>query len=259
MHNIRIGTSGYSYKDWVGPVYPPGTPSKDFLDLYEQEFNFTELNFSYYCQPNPRTLERMVHVTGDEFLFSIKAHKSITHEITNNCNKDIQQFIQGISPLIRASKLAVVLIQFPFSFHYTAAARRHLALVCNEFRGIPVAVEFRNNEWQKESVYRGLENFDVAFVNVDVPALQGLPKIESVVTSSISYIRFHGRNKEQWWKGTNASRYDYLYNDEELAEWVPRIKTVRESRHRVIVAFNNHWKGQAVTNARRMKELIFDL
>ncbi len=256
MASLLIGTSGFSYKDWVGPVYPPGTPAKDYLSLYENEFNFTELNFSYYRQPDPRTLERMVHVTGDDFQFAIKAYKGITHDKSTEYSKEVELFKQGIAPLISAAKLATVLIQFPFSFHYTPESRKYLLALCQDFEGIPTAVEFRNSEWQKESVYKGFKDFGITLVNVDCPDLKGLPKPEEVVTSHVSYIRFHGRNSAQWWKGDNASRYDYLYNDKELSEWVLKIKNMAKKCTKIIVAFNNHWKGQAVTNAKRIKEYL---
>lgn len=256
MTSLLIGTSGFSYKDWVGPVYPSGTPAKNYLLLYEKMFTFTELNFSYYHQPNPRTLERMTHITGDDFSFAIKAHRSITHEISNNCTNDIKLFRESIAPLIRAAKLAVVLIQFPFSFHYTPLARKHLYRVCEDFAGIPSAVEFRNREWQRDSVYKGLEKFNIAWVNVDAPDLPGLPLADHIVTSAIAYVRFHGRNAAQWWTGDNASRYDYLYNDQELLEWLPRVQSMAQQSSKIIIAFNNHWRGQAVTNARRIQEII---
>lgn len=253
---ILIGTSGFSYKDWVGPVYPAGTPAKNYLSLYEKEFNFTELNFSYYRQPDPRTLDRMVYITDDNFMFAIKAHKSITHEISPSLDSDVKEFKEGIRPLVSAAKLAAILVQFPYSFHYTADARKHLLAMCKAFEGFPAAVEFRNDEWQRESVYKGFEDHGITLVNVDEPDLPKLPKPTALVTAPTAYVRFHGRNSSQWWTGDNASRYDYSYTDEELSEWVPQIKTMAEKASRVIVAFNNHWKGQAVTNAKRIREII---
>jgi len=254
--NLLIGTSGYSYSDWLGPVYPPGTPAKNFLSVYQKLFSFTELNFSYYKQPDARTLERMAHITPDNFKFAIKAHKSITHEISNSFADDVKLFKNGIAPLVETSKLAAILIQFPYSFHYNPQSRKHLLGVCEAFEGLPAAVEFRSSEWQKDSVYKGLENHKIAFVNVDEPALDGLPKPTDIVTSDFAYIRFHGRNEKQWWKGDNASRYDYLYSDDELTEWLARIKKMAKESGKVIVAFNNHWKGQAVTNAKRIREMM---
>jgi uncharacterized protein YecE (DUF72 family) len=256
MKNLLVGTSGYSYKDWIGPVYPEGTPGKDYLKHYAGLFSFTELNFSYYRQPDARTIERLAVTTGDRFRFAIKAHQSLTHEITQDFKKDAATFKQGIAPLIEASKLAAVLVQFPFSYHYIPKNRNHLKIVCEEFSGMPLAVEFRNSEWARDSVYEGLKKRGAAFVNVDEPRLSGLIAPSDIVTSHFAYARFHGRNSANWWKGDNASRYDYLYNDIELSEWIPRIERMAREANTVMVAFNNHWRGQAVKNARRLKELM---
>jgi len=254
---ILIGTSGYSYQDWVGPVYPPGTAQKDFLKSYSQLFNFTEVNFSYYKQPDSRTLERMLHVVGDDFRFAIKVHQSLTHKVTADFQRDAAQFKEGIRPLVEASQLSAVVMQFPFSFHYAAASRTHLDRVCRAFEGLPVAVEFRNGEWQKDSVNAGLKKRGVALINVDEPLLPGLLKPSALVTAPFGYVRFHGRNAADWWQGDNASRYDYRYSEDELSEWVPRIVSMAKSaKSGVMVLFNNHWKGQAVENAKAMMKLL---
>jgi uncharacterized protein YecE (DUF72 family) len=256
MKTIAIGTSGYSYPEWVGPVYPKGTPAKDYLSKYSELFNFTELNFTYYRQPDPHTTERLAGQTPDTFRFCVKAYQGLTHHITDNIIDESKKFKYGIAPLIEASKLSAILFQFPFSFHYTSNNRKHLHLVCDEFSGMPLAVEFRNNGWLKESVFTGLQKRGAGFVNVDEPDLQGLIPATDIVTSPLAYVRFHGRNREKWWNGDNATRYDYLYNNDELSEWVPRIKSMAEKAPLVLVAFNNHWRGKAVANALKFKEMI---
>jgi uncharacterized protein YecE (DUF72 family) len=81
-------------------------------------------------------------------------------------------------------------------------------------------------------------------------------KPSEIVTSHRSYIRFHGRNKANWWEGDNTTRYDYLYNDNELGEWIPRIQKIASQSSMVMISFNNHFRGQAAKNARRLKELL---
>ena len=102
---IFVGTSGYSYSDWVGPFYPEGTKQRDFLDVYTKAFRMVELNFSYYRQPEPSMLDRMIEVSPDGFLFAIKAYKSITHEVTSGWQKDAETYRTGISPLVKAERL----------------------------------------------------------------------------------------------------------------------------------------------------------
>jgi uncharacterized protein YecE (DUF72 family) len=256
--SIKIGTSGYSYEDWLGILYPPGTRKADFLEVYSQEFDIVELNYTYYCMPAAKQTQGMVNRTGTGFQFSIKAHQTITHTIDKRLiNNEIDSFIKGIDPITSAGKLAVVLLQFPFSFHYTSENRVVLDMVCNGFGEVPLAIEFRNNQWQRKTVVDELTSRNIAVVNVDEPQIDGLMKPEAVVTSrSVGYVRFHGRNKENWWSGDNVSRYDYLYNETELNEWAERIRTMVVQAAVVLVVFNNHSKGQAVQNARRLKQLM---
>ena len=253
---LLIGTSGYSYDDWVGPVYAPGTSSKDYLRLYARLFALVELNFSYYRQPDARTVARMAHTTPDEFRFSVKGHKTLTHESGSDLDTQARVFHEGIRPLVEAGKLAAVLMQFPYRFHYTAAARRHLDRLCGLFSQVPLAVEFRNNEWQRDTVYRGLRARGVAFVNVDGPLLTGLPRPTALVTAPHAYVRFHGRNADSWWSGDNVSRYAYAYCEDELAQWVPRILDMHKKAATLLLLFNNHSKGKAIEDARRIAVML---
>jgi len=256
MCRIYIGTSGYSYKDWIGPVYPPGTIGSEFLRLYAEEFSVVELNFSYYRMPEKKMLERMVDKTDDKFLFSIKAHKSLTHERDEKSKEYADQFRENISPLIDKKRIGAILFQFPYSFHYTVENRKYLDMISREFEGFPAAFEFRSNEWIKESVFSSLKSRSISFVNVDEPDLPKLITPSGVITSDPGYIRFHGRNKQNWWKGTNVSRYDYLYDREELVPWISKIQTIIEKVKILLISFNNHYRGQAVKNARILKEML---
>ncbi len=254
---IHIGTSGYSYNDWVGVLYPAGTSQSDYLRVYASEFDVAELNFSYYRMPEAALSARMVSVTAPGFLFSVKAHKSLTHQISSEgMASGVATFVKGIDPILEASKLAVILLQFPFSFHYNRDNREYLHKLCAQFGKLPLAVEFRNRYWQRDSVYEGLRERNITYVNVDEPLLSGLPLSQDIVTSGIGYVRFHGRNSDNWWTGDNVSRYDYLYSDSELGEWVPRIEAMAAQASLVLVVFNNHSRGQAVENARRLKQML---
>jgi uncharacterized protein YecE (DUF72 family) len=256
MARILIGTSGYSYEDWVGPVYPPGTRKEEFLSLYAREFPVVELNFSYYAQPTARTLSRMVENTPEEFSFCLKAHRSMTHEITESWEQDIKTFRKGIQPLVDSGRLAAVLLQFPYSFSYTPESRERLSALAERLSGLPLAVEFRKSEWMNGRVTAGLRERGIALVSVDEPDLPRLLRPTTEVTSSLAYIRFHGRNAKNWWTGDNTSRYDYLYDARELGEWVERVKLILRRARVLLVFFNNHARGRAVLNARQMREAL---
>lgn len=269
MGRVAIGTSGYSYTDWVGPYYPEGTPSSEFLTRYARDFALTELNFSYYRMPEPHMLARLVEKTPAGFRFVIKAHRSLTHDRAANWREDAQRFAEATRALQEPGRLAGVLLQFPYSFHYTRANRRYLAELCEALTvagsaggassnstGAPLFVEYRNAEWQRESVYEEMRARDLPLVITDMPRLRGLPAPAPVVTADRAYLRFHGRNASQWWEGDNRSRYDYLYSAAELEEWVAPIRAVADRVAELIVTFNNHANAQAVHNAQALVRLL---
>ena len=258
MGKIAIGTSGYSYNEWVGPFFPPKTKQEDFLAFYAGSFSTVELNFSYYTMPSADQLTRMIQTPGAENLtYAIKVPQTITHKVDPNKWRDeAKTYISAIEPLRETGKLDAVLFQFPFSFHYETDNRRHLANVLTEFRGIPSAVEFRNNEWTSNRVIDELKKREVAYVSTDTPDLKGLPCVLDVHTSPFSYFRLHGRNADTWWGSDSRARYDYLYNDGELKAAAERIKRIVIKADKILVYFNNHARGQAVKNALVLKEML---
>jgi uncharacterized protein YecE (DUF72 family) len=253
---VYLGTSGYSYDDWVGPFYPQGTGKAAFLEYYASRFSMVELNFTYYRQPDSRALQSMLAATREDFLFSIKVHKSLTHEVEADWKKAAYTYLRGVNPLVESERLAGVLLQFPFSFHYAEDNRRYLGQLCDELKELPLVIEFRNSAWQRKSVYDELKNREIATTVVDCPPLEKLPKPDAVTTSDIGYIRFHGRNSANWWDGTNASRYDYLYSDAEFDKWLDKIADMSGNTAILLIAFNNHWRGQAVRNAEQLGGLL---
>ena len=120
---IRLGTSGFSYDDWVGPVYPADLPKRSWLSHYAELFDTVELNVTYYRVPEPKTVMGWVDRTPEGFLFSVKAHQSLTHEREE---AGFAAFHDSVAPLAQAGKLGCVLAQFPHSFHATAANRDYL-------------------------------------------------------------------------------------------------------------------------------------
>lgn len=266
---LLIGTSGYSYDDWVGPVYPRGTHRGDFLSFYAKRFGFTELNFSYYRLPDANALRAIAAKTPPGFRFTVKAHRSLTHDRDTEWKRNAERFAEAVGALSsvepatgslahagREDRLAGVLLQFPFSFHYTPENRRYLASLSDALKPLRLFVEFRNVEWDEESVWREMEQRELGLVVPDLPRLDGLPSTPPRLTSPWGYLRFHGRNAAQWWKGTNVTRYDYLYREEELREWAGPVRAMMNEAEAVIVAFNNHFAGQAVANAEQFAAMI---
>jgi len=257
---IHVGTCGFSYRDWVGPFYPPGIKAQAMLPYYAERFSAVEIDATYYAIPKPALFESMSERSPEGFRFCVKAPGSVTH-VPSDASPDpadMSAFFECLEPVRRSGKLGAVLAQFPGSFRPNRDALGRLELLRREWPGIRLVAEFRHRDWQKDSVLRIVRALDIGWCNVDEPRLDSLMRPESQATSTTGYIRFHGRNASKWWKQerTSAERYDYLYSADELVEWLPRIAEVADNTDETYVFFNNHRNGQAATNAYQMAELL---
>jgi uncharacterized protein YecE (DUF72 family) len=253
---IRVGTSGYSYDDWVGPFYPDHLDKSDRLVYYAREFDATELNFTYYRQPNAWILERIAAKVPDGFLFTVKAFRGLTHERQDNA-AEFQTFVDALQPLRDQGKFGCVLAQFPYSFHARPENQVYLRRLRKRFGTLPVVVELRNRDWIAEDTFELLRACQLGFCCVDEPRLKGLLPPIAEVTASVAYVRFHGRNAAKWWQHDEAwERYDYAYSREELEEWVPKIEALDAGASVTYAFANNHWQGQAVDTARQLRMLL---
>jgi uncharacterized protein YecE (DUF72 family) len=253
---VYLGTSGFSYKDWVGVFYPAGLPQREWLSFYSREFNSCEINSTYYALPSVAALQSMAARTGDSFLFAIKANQEMTHQRENSsavCNT----FRQVLEPLIVAGKLGCILAQFPYSFDFNRRNWEYLAQLKKNLEGLPLVVEFRNARWLKVEVFQWLRQRDIGFCCVDEPQLPNLLPPVAEATSKIAYIRFHGRNKDKWWQHDQAyERYDYTYKLEELGEWLPKIKKLSAITEKTFIFANNHWRGQSINTIRQLQAML---
>ncbi len=257
---ILVGTSGFSYADWKGPFYPTECAERDMLAFYARKFPVVELNFSYYRMPNARTLGAMAAKTGDGFEFSIKAHQSMTHDIGEDASSRravFAEFRSALRPLEETGKLGCVLFQFPWKHRPGAESEAYLREIRGLYPDLPLVVEFRNIEWDVPRTYQVLRELNLGYCCVDEPKLKGLMPRQSLETSDLGYVRFHGRNAQKWWKHGEAwERYDYLYSEGELKEWVPRIRAMEDKTKKTYVLYNNCHAGQAATNAQMMLDLL---
>ncbi len=256
MNSLFIGTSGYSYKDWEDVFYPAGTGPAGYLNYYSMFFNTVEVNSTYYSIPNAFLISKMQSKTKDDFIFSLKAHSSITH--TRDASKDdIDAFKKALFPLKQNGKLGVLLFQFPYSFRFSTRNLDYLKYLKLNFDQYESVIEFRNREWIKDSVINFLQINDISFCNVDEPDLPGLIPRTEIITGNCFYLRFHGRNKEKWWNHKEAyERYDYMYTKEQLQEWVPVIADASKQNKKTLIYFNNHYKAKSVKSAEILKSLL---
>ena len=257
MAEILVGTSGYSYDDWHGPFYPMQLKKGDMLEYYAREFRYTEINSTYYALPSQQAIAGLAKRTPPDFVFTVKAYKSLTHERHENVAIDSGKFQFSMAPLMDEGKLGAVLLQFPYSFKCSEENRSYLVHMRDLLEDLPLAVEFRHAGWEQPPVWEFLRSLNMAYVAVDEPQLRGLVGDSAVLTSNFGYIRFHGRNAGHWWEHDKAyERYDYLYKEPELQEWVPRINSMAQGADSIFLTFNNHYKGQSITNARLMQRML---
>jgi uncharacterized protein YecE (DUF72 family) len=253
---LYLGTSGFSYDDWVENFYPVGMPKREWLAYYAREFNTCEVNSTFYVLPKPSSLKSMTEKTGDSFLFCIKANKEMTHQRENN-DPIFKAFCQVLEPVITAGKLGCILAQFPFSFRFNHHNWNYLEVFKERLSELPVVIEFRNAQWIKSEVFDWLRHQDLGFCCVDEPQLPNLLPPMSEATNKIGYVRFHGRNRAKWWQHEHAyERYDYSYTPQELREWLPKIQKLNSVTEKTFVFANNHWRGQAVDTIRQLRMML---
>lgn len=256
MNNIHIGTSGYSFKDWVGTFYPEGTPQNRFLEEYARHFDVVEINTTYYGIPGPKAFEGMASRVPPDFGFFVKVHADVTHK-REAPEESARALFRAVDPLKEHGLLRGFLAQFPYSFKKNPPSRDYLARLADIWNGHePLFVEFRHTSWYKPDVFQFLSQQNLGFVNVDLPELPRLPGPSAVVTNGEGYIRFHGRNAVTWWGQEGPMRYDYMYTEAELKEWLPRIEQVAGQAKQTVIFMNNCHMGQAARNARMLQDLF---
>jgi uncharacterized protein YecE (DUF72 family) len=261
---LFIGTSGYSYPDWKGVVYPRSvkrdvggtTPELTYLSHY---FNTCEINATFYRQFEPQIATKWADaVENPDFEFAIKANQVFTHaagtkpssrkaptsaESLKYMQTDIDESRRFLDVLAERNRLLVVLFQFPVSFKFTSKNKKgdavrlegnwdHVADVLNAFKEYPKSIEFRHESWDDPWVLSALREHETAWVNIDEPKIGGLHDTD-YVTAPLAYLRLHGRNYKKWFHSKNRDeRYDYLYPPEELEPIAKSLKTMAKKVER---------------------------
>ncbi len=244
LDNVLLGTSGWSYREWIGPFYRK--KEKSMLRAYSKVFETVEIDSTFYAYPSKGMVMGWVKYSPDDFVFAAKLPKLITHEkmlnLEEGVEEDLNRFCELIRPLLLNGKLGCLLIQLPPKYSYDL---EHLE---NFFRILPkefkFAIEFRNLSWMKNETWKLLKNYGVAYTNVDEPLLP--PEVQ--VTSDFAYFRWHGHGTRPW--------FNYRYNLEELKPWIPRVCKTAKGVKKVYGYFNNHFHGYAVENCLQVLEML---
>ncbi len=256
---LYIGPAGWDYADWRGVVYPPGLRGADRLTFLAAYFGVVEVNVTFYRPLNPDYARRWLAAVAEapDFRFTAKVWQVFTHE-RRLPEAELNQFREGLRPLLTEGKLGVLLAQFPYSFHNTEENRGYLLKLQAAFPKFPLAVEVRHRSWQQRAVWEFLRKVGVDFCNIDQPMVSYPMGATRWVTGSRGYLRCHGRRREAWFEfgEDRQARYDYLYSLEELEDLATRTRELTEKAAETYVIFNNHPAGQAVANALELEHRL---
>jgi uncharacterized protein YecE (DUF72 family) len=276
---IRVGPAGWSYPDSPGRVYPADAKAKlDVLAYYARYFDTVEINASFYAPQAPRSYESWARRVQDNprFQFTAKLWQGFTHGVREYGRKpltvdsrrstvdwtddDVRAVAEGMQVLRERDLLGAVLAQFPWSFKPSTVSRQLLTRLSEDFAGWPLVVELRHGAWAQREHAVFLKERGLGFCNVDQPVIGESLGPTAGVTSSVGYVRLHGRRYDTWFEHGEdvAARYDYLYSAQELEPWVERIRRIEaaEGVRDIYVVTNNHFEGKGPANALMIRSML---
>jgi uncharacterized protein YecE (DUF72 family) len=297
---VRIGTCSWADEALSKHWYPKGLPAGERLSYYAQHFDTVEVDSTYYRLPAEEMVGRWAERTPDGFVMHVKAFGLMTRhpvkvealppDLRDDAPTDdkgrverpsrefrgevFRRFLDALEPLRSAGKLGGILFQFPSYVVYKDAALDYLQWARDRLGDDEMLVEFRHVSWlddeHRDDTLRFLEELRATHVIVDAPRIEGAKNVTPTVlslTSPTAYVRFHGRNADTWNKrgGSAAERFDYLYPDEELQEWVGPLRELAGQAEQAYAFFNNNATSpdgrggrmaQAAANAKALQRLL---
>jgi uncharacterized protein YecE (DUF72 family) len=265
MATIRLGTCSWADEGLVKHWYPRGVSSPAArLAYYSERFDTVEIDSTYYHLPDPAVTGRWAQRTPPEFVFHVKAHKTMTHHEDAPLERAFAEFRAALAPLELSGKLRAVLLQYHPRFKKSAEAKDELARVRALLEPLVPLVEFRHRSWLEEDeraeTLAFLEAQGLAYVSVDAPPTRAsnvLPTVPAA-TGQLAYVRFHGRNVKTWnIKAEKSSeRFNWMYAEEELAEWVEELGHLAGETDEVYAMFNNNRDDFAPRSAQLLRGLL---
>jgi len=297
---VRIGTCSWADEALSKHWYPKGVPAGERLAYYAQHFDTVEVDSTYYRLPAEPMVAKWAERPPDDFVMHVKAFGLMTRhpvklealppDLRDDAPTDdrgrvdrpsrefrgevFRRFLEALEPLRSSGKLGGLLFQFPSYVVYKDASLDYIRWAREQIGDDEMLVEFRHASWfddeHSAETLAFLEEIDAANVIVDAPRIEGgknlIPTVQAL-TNGIAYVRFHGRNADTWNKrgGSASERFDYLYPDEELAEWVGPLRELSEQAEQAYAFFNNNATSpdghggrmaQAAANAKALQQLL---
>jgi uncharacterized protein YecE (DUF72 family) len=245
LDKLRVGCSGWSYKDWQEVFYPKGLAAKDYLRFYSGVFNCVEIDSSFYRVPSPTMVGQWKNSTPNEFLFSPKLPKKITHENKlENSEASLTYFYSAMNKL--GPKLGPIAIQLPPSVKLQShgdTMKKFISQLRPDFRH---AIEFRHKSWFTPEIYKLLHRSNIAMVW----SLNQYLETPSELTADFVYLRMVGDRELSEFTGIQKDR------SEDLKRWAGVIKEQAGKFESGYVFFNNHFAGFSPESANEFRRLL---
>ncbi|MFI7618301.1 DUF72 domain-containing protein [Nonomuraea terrae] len=289
MGSILVGTASWTDKTLLESGWYPRdvTSAQERLGYYASRFPLVEVDSSYYSPPAENTVSLWRDRTPVGFTFDVKAFSLLTHHPTRpgalykdlrerigeakknvylrDLDRDIAEqvwdrFLAALAPLREAGKLGAVLFQFPQWFPIARSNKQYIVECKERCAPVPISVEFRNHTWMSEEnqaeTLGFLREHEVPYVSVDMP--QGYPtSIPPVLaaTGGLAVVRFHGHSAK-WTSKDIHERFGYLYSEDELRDWAPKLRRLAEDTETTHVLMNNCYRDHAQVNAAQLARLL---
>ncbi len=292
---IHFGSCSWTEKTLIksGEFYPKGASTAEKrLRYYASVFDVVEVDSSYYAIPAEKTVLNWAERTPSDFIFHIKAYalltghgadlRSVPPEIRDMLSSDslkgnrvilkekeplreaFRLFREALRPLVQANKIGITVFQFPPYFTYTSQSLDYILFCRDMMEDFRLGVEFRHGSWlltdKRKEMFSFLRENGITYIVADEPQYNNLSTVPFVpeVTTDIAYFRLHGRNKENWFRKDveTSLRYDYLYSDEELAEFISAVSESSRKAKETYVMFNNCHAAFSMRNSLRLREIM---
>jgi uncharacterized protein YecE (DUF72 family) len=277
-HGFYVGTSGYYFDDWLGLFNPPRVPARqqkyltddqkadqDRLRFYQKYFGFVEINSSFYTEPVLESYLDIEKRSKETTLFTVKVNRKISHEREPETDRGVElmeQHITAVSPLIETGRFYSFLIQLEDHNQRSLKKLDYLLAVSEAAvrKKIDVHIEFRHKSWHNEHVLQKLKDYGVGICNTEIPRFSHTFPLKAYATTDKGYVRYSGRNSDNWYPKQKAAtskertaqrnrRYDYMYSEQEIKSRVENQIKLSKKTNATAVAYNNHYRIQAVLNA----------
>jgi len=232
-----VGTSGWSYSDWRGRFYPEDLSQKGWLRFYAQNFSTVEINMTFYRYPKAETLKGWLEKVPEDFKFTLKANRQITHLKRIKGVKSEVRYFYILADDLREN-LGCILFQLPPSLTLDLdLLEEFLQTLSTKYKNV---IEFRHESWYIDEVYNLLRSYKAIFCTVSSTKVP-----DTVVeTAKTCYFRFHGL----------TGGYRYSYSEEDLKDWAEAIKKTKARE--CFIYFNNDYHAHAVNNCKALSKFL---